>query len=194
MDMRFKPLMTCVLMLSMLDSATVLAQSISFTVSGKVKQSACTPNIQRQMMGGNNVSLPQVETDFLKAAGSVYGNVDLHFRASGCTGNVNNMWVYFTSANVDGNGRIIPNNSSSLRFEIRNNNVSGNLVRVGSNGSSTGSSPTSTQGTAVSFSGSNPLTNPNRVADKYYVIRYYAQAAVPAGDYSATVTANFKYY
>jgi len=181
-------------MISALGSTQVPAQSITFTVNAKVIQSACTPNIQRQMVGGNNVTLPQPETDDLNAEGKVYGNVTLHFRASGCTGNVNNMWVYFTSANVDGNGRIIPNNSSSLRFEIRNNNVNGNLVRVGSNGSSTGSSPTSTQGTAVSFSGSGPLTNPNRVADKYYGIRYYAQAAVPAGDYSATVTANFKYY
>jgi len=160
-------------------------------INGELKQPACTPNLQGQMVSGNAVSLPDVYTDDLNAQNKVYGNVTLHFRASGCTGNVNNMWVHFTSANVDGNGRIIPNNSSSLRFEILNDNVNGTLIRVGG---SAANSPNSNQGTAVLFSGADPLTNPDRVADKYYGIRYYAQAAVPARDYSASVTANFKYY
>jgi len=168
-------------------------------VIGELKLSACTPSLQGQLVPGqsntaNVVNLPDVYTNDLDQAGKKYGDVTLHFRAKGCASNVNNMWIYFTSANVDSNGRIIPNNSSSLRFEIRNNSASGNLVKVGSSGSSTGNTPNSTQGTAVSFSGENPLTNTNRVADKYYGIRYYAHADVPAGDYSATITANFKYY
>jgi len=187
-----------VLVVSALGSAQSLAQSISFTVNGTVKQSACTPNLQRTMVGGNTVDLPEVETDDLNQQGKTWGNTTIHFKAEGCTGNVNNMWIYFTSANVDSNGRIIPNNiphsGNPLRFEIRNNDPSGPRVKVGSSGSNAGNAPDTSQGTAVSFSGANPLTNPNRVANKYYGIRYYANAAVPAGDYSATVTAHFKYY
>jgi len=158
--------------------------------------SACTPNIQQELRPGsyntaNAVTLPNVDVSDLGYAGATWGNVTLQFRASGCTGYVDYMWVHFTSSNVDGNGRIIPNNSSQLRFEIRNNDVNGSLVRVGG---SAGSSPNANQGTAVSFSGSHPA-NSSRTANKYYGIRYYAQMAVTStGNYSATVTANFKYY
>jgi len=169
---------------------------VTVNVTGTLLQPACTPNIQRQLVPGanntsNTVTLPDVYTDNLNAAGKVYGNVTLQFRASGCTGNVNHMWVHFTtSKNVDSAGRIRPDNGKQLYFEIRNNNINGSLIKVGG---SAGNSPNSSQGTATPFSGSHP-ENSNRIADKYYGIRYYAGGVVVAGNYSAPVTANFKYY
>jgi len=124
--------------------------------------------------------------------GTSAGEAQLHFRATGCTGNVNYMWVHFTSPNVDANGRMIPTSGSNkVRFEIRNNTASGSLVRAGG---SAGNMPTSQQGTFAPFSGSHP-TNASRVADKYYVIRYYAHQPVSdAGTVSTTATAHFKYF
>jgi len=192
------------LMMSALAAHPVMAQhTLTLNVSGNVMDDpppqpppACTPNIQRELRPGSYntasaVTLPNVDTSNLSFAGATWGNVTLQFRASGCTGYVDNMWVHFTSANVDSNGRIIPNNSSQLRFEIRNNDVNGSLIRVGG---SAGSTPNANQGTMASFSGSHPA-NSSRTANKYYGIRYYAQTAVTStGTYSATVTANFKYY
>jgi len=194
--MRFKPLLMGLLFSSALMSAQIFAQSLDFTVKVGVSQSACTPNISGQLMPGSNntsnlVTLPNVNTMALDAAGKAAGAVTIQFRASGCTGNVNNMWVHFTSANADGNGRIAPSGGGGLRFEIRDNTTSGSLIRVGG---SAGSSPNANQGTAAPFSGSHPA-NASRVANKNYGVRYYAQAPVlNPGTYQASVTANFKYY
>jgi len=192
--MRFMLLMICALVMSALVSPQALAQ-LSFTVGGAVVQSACTPNIpsgshSRQLIGGNTVTMPTVDLSDLNVAGKTAGGMTIQFRATGCTGSsINNMWVHFTSANVDGNGRIIPTGNSKVRFEIRNDNNSGTLVKVGG---SAGDQPNSDQGTAASFSGSHTSS---RSANKYYGVRYFAHEAVETpGGVSASVTANFKYY
>jgi len=179
-----------------------LAQhTLTLNVSGYVDDytppppPACTPNIPsgshtRQLVGGNTVNLQAVDITALNVAGKTAGDMTIQFRATGCTGStINNMWVHFTSANVDGNGRIIPSGNNKVRFEIRNNNTSGTLIKVGG---SAGSQPNSDQGTAAAFSGA--YTN-SRSADKFYGLRYYAHEAVDTpGSVSASVTANFKYY
>jgi len=181
----------------------VMAQNVTVNFSGYVDSTpppppACTPNIQRQLVPGsyntaNTVTLPEVYDNELSYSGATAGAVTVNFRASGCTGYVNNMWVYFSSSYVDDStGMIKPGNSSSMRFEILNNNTSGSRVWVNWAGSNT--QPDSWQGTAATFSGSHPSSGSNRVANKYYVIRYYAQSAVSPGTYSAQVTATFKYY
>jgi len=197
-----KMMMPRILMLAIggLASAQALAQ-LNFEVNALVKQSVCTPNIQRQLVPvsgvvtSNSVKLPDVYTDDLITEGTKTG-VNVTFRASGCTGNVNNMWVHFTSANVEA-GRIVPkigntsNTSSTLRFEIRNNDINGTLITVGG---SAGSSPNSNQGTATSFSGSHPVDH-HRIANKSYGISYYVKSAgTTANTYKADVVANFKYY
>jgi len=195
--MRLQSLMACSLLGFLMASHPVLAQqNFTVTFKGKLKQSTCTPNIQRELVpssyvSGNTVDFGWVSTDQLNAAGAIAASGRVTFRASGCTGNINNMWIYFSSANVDA-GRIVPNNSSQLRFEIRNGSSSGDLVWVNWGGSNT--QPDAWQGTAEPFSGSHP-TDSHRVATKRYQIRVYAKQAVTvAQTYSATVTANFKYY
>jgi len=169
---------------------------IYINVTGELKEPACTPSLQQELMPGSDntssvVSLHAVNLWQLDEAGKTAGGVTIQFRASGCTGHVNNMWVHFTSANVDSAGRIIPNGSSQLRFEFRDNDPSGAFIRVNGNAETT---PGAEQGTTSAFSGSHPA-NSNRVATKSYGVRYYAQNPVTqAGNYSASVTANFKYY
>jgi len=196
------------LMTSLWAACPLMAQhTLTLNVSGEVMSDpppppppACTPNIPsgshtRQLVPGgsvigNVVTLPKVTLDKLNAALKTAGDITITFRATGCTGSsINNMWVHFTSANVDSNGRIIPSGNNQVRFEIRNNNTSGTLVRVGG---SAGNQPNSNQGTAAPFSGS--YTN-SRSADKSYGVRYYAHEAVTGpAVVSASVTANFKYY
>jgi len=187
-----------------LASAQALAQ-LSFTVEGTVKQSTCVPNLsgmQLKMFGGlgSKVTLPKVSTHHVNyynyyEDGSVPGGAkQISFMATGCTGTqANYMWIHFT-ANVDSDGRIITNAGSAnpLRFEIRDGNINGNGERIivgGSAGSQPGTTPY--QGTAAAFVGSN--ANP-RSAHKTYTVRWYAGSHVVAGVYSASVTANFKYY
>jgi len=176
---------------------------VTVQITGTLAQNACTPNLQRSMnhySGGGSfngstvVTLPTVNVSALNQAGKVYGNTILQFVATGCTGNVNSMWVHFTAPNVDSNGRIVPTNGTNrVRFEFFNNSFGGSRIAVGG---VAGSQPGTHQGTAVLFSGSHPA-NSVRVATKNYGVRYYAQWALDngvAGNVSTPVTANFKYY
>jgi len=175
-----------------LTSIPAPAQTINVSVSGSLQQSACTPNLVGSLAGGNIITLGNVKTTDLDVAGKSAGEVELHFRAIGCTGNVNYLWVHFTSPNVDANGRMIPTSGTSkVRFEIRDHTASGSLVRAGG---SAGNAPTPNQGTVAPFSGSHPADS-SREANKYYVVRYYAHEPVSdAGTVFTTATAHFKYY
>jgi len=181
-------------LLCALASPSLWAQSITVNVSGSVVQPACTPNIQQGLVpggavSGNTVTLPPVFTTALSSPGQTAGHTQITFRAYGCTGNVNNMWVHFTSNSVV-SGRIVSSNPQ-VHFLVRNNNSSGAQVWVGGYA---GNAPNANQGTAVPFSGSYP-TNSYREANKSYNISYYAQSQVTnAGTFSASVTATFKYY
>jgi len=155
----------------------------------------CTPSINGQMLTSNTINLPQISTTALPAAGDTAGDRELRFRANGCTGfNVNHMWVYFSSnEDVDADGRVIPQGGGNhLRFEIVDKD-SANLVKVG-HGGSNDSPVVSYQGTAAPFSSSH-LVSDNRVAEKTYIVRYYTPTGnVKGGNFSAAMTANFKYY
>jgi len=206
--MRWKSLLMGLLSTSTLMSVQAWAQTLNFTVNGTVKQSACTPNLSGMQLGligggsngdGSTVTLGKVTTDHINyynyyADGSVPGGAtQIYFKATGCTGTqANYMWIHFT-ANVDSDGRIITNAGSAnpLRFEIRDDDINGQRIIVGGfAGSQPGTTPY--QGTAAAFIGSN--ANP-RSAQKNYVVRWYAGShVVNAGVYSASVTANFKYY
>jgi len=192
-----KPWLMGLLPVCALMGAQAWAQTLNFSVTGTVNPSACTPNLsgmQRQLIGGTTVSLPKITTHAINsAADNTVAGGNIQFRATGCTGTqANYMWIHFT-ATVDSDGRIITNagSSSPVRFEIRDNNTNGQRIIVGgAAGSQPGSTPY--QGTAAAFSGSN--ANP-RSANKNYGIRWYAGThVVNAGSYSASVTANFKYY
>jgi len=105
------------------------------------------------------------------------------------------MWVHFESPNVDLDGRIVPNNSVALRFEILDPDLPapGNLIKVGGS-SAAGTLPGAGQGTSVKFSSSHFISS-HRVAEKTYIIRYYTPTgSVQKGAYSAQMTANFIYY
>jgi len=175
-----------------LGSSPVLAQTVNVSVSGSLQQSACTPNLVGSLVGGNTVTLAPVTTTDLAVQGTSAGEAQLHFRATGCSGNVNYLWVHFTSPNVDANGRMIPvSGSNKVRFEIRDHTASGSLVRAGG---SAGNAPTPQQGTVAPFSGSHPADS-SREANKYYVVRYYAHEPVTdAGTVFTTATAHFKYF
>jgi len=193
----------CGLILCVPVAAQVTQTTVDIQVSGKILQyyppppPPCTPNLSgmdRQLIGGNTVSLPKITTHDINSAGdNTVPGMNIQFRATGCTGTqANHMWIHFT-ANVDSDGRIITNagSSSPVRFEIRDNNTNGQRIIVGgSAGSQPGSTPY--QGTSAPFSGS---ANYSRSADKYYGVRWYAGThVVNAGIYSASVTANFKYH
>jgi len=155
----------------------------------------CTPNIatSTNVQGGGTLSLHNIASSDLLNPGDTAGDTWLGFKAEGCTGfNVNHMWVYFTANDVDGEGRVIPNGSSSLRFELVDED-SGNRIRVGQGGGN--STPdVATQGTAAPFSGTH-LSSSSRVAEKYYRIRYYTPTGgAQSGIYSAPMTAHFRYY
>jgi len=155
----------------------------------------CTPDITSKghILSGNTVYLYDVDDTDLANPGDTAGDTWVVFRADGCTGfNVNHMWVYFTANDVDGNGRVIPNGSSALRFELLDED-SGNRIWVGQGGGNT-VPDVAIQGTAEPFSGAH-LSSSYRVAEKTYRIRYYAQTGgVQAGTYVAGMTANFRYY
>jgi len=196
-DIKLKLRIRLLGLLCLVAGAPALAQqTITVNVTGKLKESACLPDIVPKLenQGGvtnhNLLELEKIKAHQLDGYGKTAGDTQILLRASGCTGDVNFMWVHFTSPNVDDDGRIIPSGSNALRFEIRNNDTSGSFIRVG--GSAT-DYPGAQQGSVTAFSGSHP-TNSNRVANKHYGVRYYAIAPVPAGTYVAAVTAHFKYY
>jgi len=158
----------------------------------------CTPDVfaSGHIVVGSVVDLPSVNYTEMPNPDDTKGDTLVTFRANGCTGfNINHMWVYFTTgAGTDIEGRVIPNGSSDLRFELRDED-SGNLIRVGQGGSN--SSPdVATQGTSEPFSGTH-LSSAWRVAEKVYRIRYYTPTGLTqssTGNFSAPMTAHFRYY
>jgi len=182
-------------------SQPVLAQEFLIYFYGYVQYippPPCTPDVTSlgRVNGSVNnarINLSGIKSSDLLNPGDTMNGALVQFRAAGCTGfNINHMWVYFTANDVDGEGRVIPNGSSSLRFELVDED-SGNRIRVGQGGGN--STPDVTiQGTAAPFSGTH-LSSSSRVAEKYYRIRYYTPTGgAQSGIYSAQMTAHFRYY
>jgi len=158
----------------------------------------CTPDVTSSGKVNNSTSNPRINLSRIRSSdllnpGDTMNGALVSFRANGCTGfNINHMWVYFTANDVDGEGRVIPNGSSSLRFELVDED-SGNRIRVGQGGGNSAPDVT-TQGTAAPFSGAH-LTSSNRGAEKIYRVRYYTPTGgAQSGIYSAPMTAHFRYY
>jgi len=167
---------------------------VTFTISGEIQETVCTPTLTGSKYSGNILKLDPVQLDALDLANKTAGDTTVTFSVSNCGISAANthMWVYFTSPQMDG-GRIKPTVGpatllNQVRFEIRDNTSTGALVQVGG---PNGTSPTSNQGTGQQLTGTYPL----RVASKNYVIRYYAKEKVTiAGEVSSPVTYTVKFY
>jgi len=167
---------------------------VNFTINGEIKDVTCTPTLTGSGYSGTTLTLPSVDLADLDAPGKTAGESTINFAFSNCAMSINksNMWVHFTSPQVDGAGRIIPTTGTVLvRFEIRDvtsTGAMGNPVRA--NGTA-GTHPTSGQGTPAALTGSYP----SRSVSKSYIVRYYAnQAVTQAGTVSASATYTVKYY
>jgi len=174
-------------------SAQALAQ-VNFTIEGEIKDVTCTPTLTGSKYSGTTLKLDPVDLADLDTAGKTAGDTTINFAFNNCAMSTNNsnMWVHFTSATVDGAGRIIPSSGTGwVRFEVRDvtsGGTMGNLVQVGG---TAGTQPTSGQGTAAPFTGSYP----SRSVSKSYIVRYYAKAQVTqAGDLTAQMTYTVRYH
>jgi len=176
-------------------STQALAQSTGdLNIKGFISPVSCTPNLTGgAISGGNTLTLPDAFVDHLNTPGATTGETSFSFDLSGCTtsAGINNMWVHFSGANVDGAGRLQPTSgSNNLRFELLNG-PGGGVIVAGGTASATG--PIATQGSAAAFTGSNP----NRSVSKTYAVRYYAQNALALSDVGAantSVTYTVQYY
>jgi len=175
-------------------SPAVFAQAVNFTVVGTVQGATCTPTlVGGSQWGAGTLTLPDVEVNTLDSAGKTASPVPLTFQITNCPVSLNNMWVYFESWDVDGDGRIIPSFGAAadrVRFEILDGNTS---MRVHASvvGSSTGSFgvPNANQGTGAAFTGSGA----GRGASKTYFFRYYTTQALDASHAGTALWANATY-
>jgi len=177
-------------------STSALAQATgTLNITGNISPVNCTPSLTGGSVSGNTLGLQDAYIGDLDAAGKTAHETQFQFVLKGCTtsGSIGNMWVHFDGTNVDGSGRLNLTTAPSqatrnkLRFELLD---AGTPIKAGL---AAGAQPGTDQGTAVQFTG----TNPNREATKTYSVRYYALAALDAGDIGAvatSVTYNVKYY
>jgi len=162
---------------------------IPLVITGTIEEAACTPTLSGDGLSGSTLTLqPALQTE-LDQAGKTTGGQTITFTLVNCSmasTAANNMWVHFSSANVEA-GRIVSSNPE-VHFEILNDTVSGNQVHAGGTAAD---EPDANQGTAAPFTG----TEPDRGAVKHYVIRYYAsQPVTQVGTVSADATYEVKYY
>jgi len=173
-------------------STSAMAQSSgTLNIEGFISPVSCTPQLTATT--GNTLKLPDAVLTDLNANGAFTGQTEFKFEASGCTTvGVDNMWVHFSGANVDANGRIRPTTGTqNVRFELLNG-LGGAAIVAGGTVPGVGA-PGANQGTAAAFSG----TNPNRTVSKSYAVRYRAEQALAAADVGAvtsSVTYNVIYH
>jgi len=177
-------------------SSFAQAQIINFTIQGNVFDTVCTPTMSGPGVSGNTVTLPNVTLVDLQTPGDTIGDQEITFNATNCamSGSTNNMWVHFTSPQVEA-GRMVPQSGiTDLHFEIQDADSSGTpigLITVSASGTTAGTQPGGGQGTTAQFTG----TYPNRVVEKKYLIRYYVHAPVSQGGALSTpATYEVKYY
>jgi len=147
--------------------------------------------------GIGTVTMPSLETSQLQAGHAPLGAKSFTFNLTGCnvTAVNNSMWVNFGDGdpNVDANGRVKVTlaNGDTTKLSLELLDSDGTTVIVA--GQSAGAAPTPTQGTSVTFDG----TNPAKDASKTYWVRYHANsnlAATDAGAFTASVTYNVYHY
>jgi len=180
--------------LCMAASPVVFAQSVPFTISGTIDAPVCTPALLGgSQWSGNTLALPDVKVSELASAGATAHPIPLTFQLTNCQVTQSNMWVYFESAQVDSEGRIIPTTGAAIdrvRFEILDGNTS-TRVHASVSGSSTGNigAPNANQGTGVTFTG----TGVNRTASKTYTFQYYTTQALLASHAGTSLSAGATY-
>jgi len=177
-------------------STSAMAQSSgTINISGNISLVSCTPTLSGAgMSGGGGVytlQLPDATITQLAAPGATSATTPFQFDWSTCaTNGINNVWVNFTTPNVDG-GRITPTTGSNkVRFEVLDGT---NLINVTNVAAAQGSAPAIGQGASTAFAG----VDPNRSANKTYGVRYYAAqglVATDAGPVSSSVTYTAIYY
>jgi len=155
---------------------------------------SCTPTLSGARLSGSagnyTLQLDPAVVDTYNFPGATGGQESFQFDWANCsvsTG-INNVWVHFDSATVDGNGRVVPSTGSNkMRFELLDGT---NPITAGG---AVGTGPGVGQGAGALFTG----TNPNKTASKTYGVRYYANQALVAADagpVSAAVTYTAYYY
>jgi len=175
-------------------STSAMAQSTgTLDIKGFISPVSCTPQLTGGAINGNTLSLPDAVLTDLNANGAFTGQTDFTFKVDACTTvGVDNMWVHFSGANVDANGRIKPTTGTqNVRFELLNGPGGAAIVAGGAVPGFV--APGANQGTSAAFSGSNP----NRTASKTYAVRYRAEQALAAADVGAvtsSVTYNVVYH
>jgi len=180
-------------------STSALAQSNgTLTINGFISPVSCTPVLSGTGISGSTLTLPDAFIEDLDAVGKTTGATAFTFDWSDCTTSlgVNNVWVHFHGATVDGTGRLNPTSGSpKVQFQLLNDGISGTPIVAG--GSAGNAAPTANQGTAAAFTPAAPATT-NRSASKTYAVRYYAAQALNAigdiGPVSTMVTYTAKYY
>jgi len=195
--MRFKHALSALsCALCMGASPGVFAQAVNFTIVGTIDQVTCTPTLAGgSQWNGSTLTLPTVGLGELASAGATAKPIPLTFQLNGCQMPQSNMWVYFESAQVDGEGRIIPTSGPTatrnrIRFEILDGNTS-TRVYASTTGSSIGNigAPNANQGTGVTFTGSGA----SRTASKTYTFQYYTTQALESANAGTSVSANATY-
>jgi len=172
-------------------TAAFAQHSGTLTVNGNITDVSCTPTLTGGAISGSTLTLPNALVSQLATAAATANETPFSFELTGCTtsGGINNLWVHFSGANVDSNGRLKPTSgSNNVRFELRDG---ANMVVAG--GTAGGAGPGTGQGTGAAFTGSNPF----RAASKSYAVRYYAESGLTTADtgtVQSSVTYNIYYY
>jgi len=170
-------------------STSALAQSTgTLDIKGFISPVSCTPNLSGGAISGNTLSLPDAFIDDLNT-NTYAGETPFSFDWSGCTTSlgVNNAWVHFSGATIDGNGRIQPTSGSqNIRFELLNGSGGSPIVAGGPVPGGL-MAPSAAQGTSAAFNPPAPATT-NRSASKTYAVRYYRQNMLTAADIGAVIS------
>jgi len=177
-------------------STSALAQSSgTLNINGNISPVSCTPQLTGGAISGNTLTLPDAFIDDYAATGDTGGQTSFSFQLNGCTtsGGINNVWVHFSGANIDGNGRVTPTTgTNNIRFELVDL-PTGNAIVAGG---AAGAAPGAGQGTSAPFNPGPPATT-NRSATKTYAVRYYAVNPLGIADVGAvtsSVTYNVRYH
>jgi len=161
-------------------STCALAQTGTIDISGNLVSTGCVPSLSGSVTG-TTVNLDSVAVGAL-TGGVGIGEKPFTFDFTGCEviPSTTQVWVHFSGANVDANGRITPTaGSGNVRFQLKDG--LGGSVIVAGGAVPTGGAPGAGQGTSVGFTG----TNPNMEAHKTYAVEYWSAAALSASDAGA---------
>jgi len=161
-------------------STSALAQTGTIDISGNITSTGCVPSLSGSVTG-TTVNLDSVSITSMTGGVGV-GEKPFTFDFTGCDviPSTTQVWVHFSGANVDGNGRITPTaGSNNVRFQLKDG--LGGAVIVAGGAVPSGGAPGAGQGASVGFTG----VNPNMEAHKTYAVEYWSAAALTSSDAGA---------